>query len=123
RNHCPHSRSHGIVATTEPHADTRPLLHHSTGRDHIVEGERVTVADIDGVLSVEPEGIGSNSGYVCFAVANGYQCIKFDFRYNRERVARLLLRARQFFDTAADCLESRAAVACDLAFSAAELSI
>ncbi|WP_196764090.1 hypothetical protein, partial [Mycobacterium avium] len=51
----------------------------------IVEGERVTVADIDGVLSVEPEGIGSNSGYVCFAVANGYQCIKFDFRYNRER--------------------------------------
>ncbi len=22
------------MATTEPHADTRPLLHHSTGRDH-----------------------------------------------------------------------------------------
>ncbi len=24
------------MATTEPHADTRPLLHHSTGRDRSV---------------------------------------------------------------------------------------
>ncbi|WP_141564465.1 hypothetical protein [Mycolicibacterium palauense] len=68
----------------------------------IAEGEEVTAADINGVHSVEPEGIGPNSGYVCFAVINGHQCIKFDFRYNKERVARLLTRARQFFDTAAD---------------------
>ena len=33
RNRCPHNRSHGIVTTTEPHANTRPLLHHATGRD------------------------------------------------------------------------------------------
>jgi len=94
----------------------------SVTRD-LTEGENVTAADINEVHSVEPEGIGPNSGYVCFAVINGRQCIKFDFRYNKERVARLLLRARQFFDTAADCLETRPAVACDLAFSAAELSV
>lgn len=38
-------------------------------------------------------------------------------------MARLLLRARKFSDTASDCLETRPAVACDLAFSAAEFSI
>lgn len=89
----------------------------------IAEGEDVTPADIDEVHSVEPEDVGPNSGYVCFAVVNGQQCIRFDFRYNKERVARLLLRAREFFDTAVDCLDTRPAVACDLAFSAAELSI
>ncbi|MGV2585272.1 UNVERIFIED_CONTAM: acyl-CoA dehydrogenase family protein [Mycobacterium avium subsp. hominissuis] len=26
-----------MVATTEPHADTRPLLHHSTGRDQYAQ--------------------------------------------------------------------------------------
>jgi hypothetical protein len=46
----------------------------------IAEGEDVTAADIDEVRSVEPEDVGRNSGYVCFAVVNGHQCIKF--RYN-----------------------------------------
>ena len=89
----------------------------------IAEGADVTGADIDKVHNVEPEHVGPNSGYVCFAVVNGQQCIKFDLRYNKERVARLLLRARQFLDTAVDCLNIRPAVACDLAFSAAELSV
>lgn len=60
----------------------------------IAEGD-VTAADIAGVYSVEPEGIGPNSGCLLQAVINGHQCIKFDFRYNKERV--LAIRARQFF--------------------------
>lgn len=113
------NRPHPLVRLND---QAKIMAHVRVTRD-LAEGEEVTTADIDQVHSVEPEGIGPNSGYVCFAVINGHQCIKFDFRYNKERVARLLLRARQFFDTAADCLETRPAVACDLAFSAAELSV
>ncbi|GAB5024379.1 hypothetical protein JHV675_39500 [Mycobacterium avium subsp. hominissuis] len=51
------------MATTEPHADTRPLLHHSTGRDPIAidgytadmlsEHQRTVIARIVG----EPDTI------------------------------------------------------------------
>ncbi|WP_342228665.1 hypothetical protein BJP77_19270 [Mycobacterium avium subsp. hominissuis] len=34
------------MATTEPHADTRPLLHHSTGRDQWIEGRRYLGLDV-----------------------------------------------------------------------------
>jgi hypothetical protein len=43
--------------------------------------------------------------------------------YNKQRVAGLLVRAQEFLDTARDCAGVRPAVACDLTFSAAELSV
>jgi hypothetical protein len=89
----------------------------------VAEGEDVTAEDIGEIYAVAPSHVGPNSGYVCFAVVNGQQCIKFDFRYNKARVARLLLRAHEFLDTAVQCLDERPAVTCDLAFSAAELSV
>jgi hypothetical protein len=89
----------------------------------LAEGEEVTVEDIDEVHSVEPANVGPNSGYMCFADIGGRQCIKFDFRYHRERVVELLLRAQDFLDAASDSVDRRPAVACDLAFSAAELTV
>jgi HEPN domain-containing protein len=89
----------------------------------LAEGEDVRVQDIDEVHAVEPVHVGPNSGYVCFAILMGQQYIRFDFRYNKERVASLLTRAREFLDAAVDSLNRRPAVACDLAFSAAELSV
>jgi exoribonuclease II len=49
--------------------------------------------------------------------------LSFDFRYNKKHVVDLLDRAREFLDTARECYAIRPAVACDLAFSAAELSV
>ncbi len=34
------------MATTEPHADTRPLLHHSTGRDRYLAPEGTPFAEL-----------------------------------------------------------------------------
>jgi hypothetical protein len=103
--------------------DQAKIVAHVQATRQILAGEDVTEADFNDVLEVSPHNIGPNSGYVCFAVIKGKQYLKFDFRYNKQRVAGLLDRAREFLATARDCYEARPAVACDLAFSAAELSV
>jgi hypothetical protein len=103
--------------------DRAKIVAHVQATREITPGEEVTEADFDEVLAVLPQDVGPNSGYVCFATIKGKQFVKFDFRYNKQRVAGLLLRAQEFLDTARDCVGVRPAVACDLAFSAAELSV
>lgn len=93
-----------------------------TTRD-IQAGEPMTEADFDQVHSLRPSKIGENSGWVCFAVIGSQPMVAFDFRYNRGHVARLLTRAREFLDAAHQATTAAPAVACDTAFSAAELSV
>lgn len=89
----------------------------------IEAGEEVTEADIDEIHAVLPNDVGPNSGYVCFVTIRGQSYVHFDFRYNKERVAGLLTRARQFLTVARNSVDAAPAVACDVAFSSAELSI
>jgi HEPN domain-containing protein len=112
-------RAHPLVWINEA---ARIRAHVRVNRD-LAEGEEVTASDVDEVFAVEPELVGPNSGYVCFATMLGRQFIRFDFRYNKQRVGLLLTRAREFLATALECLGTRPEVACDLAFSAAELSV
>gem|GEM_PF-6614570 len=103
--------------------DEAKIVAHVQATRQIGAGEEVTEADFDEVLAVAHQDVGPNSGYVSFAVIQGKQYLRFDFRYNKQRVVGLLDRAREFFETARDCYAVRPAVACDLAFSAAELSV
>jgi hypothetical protein len=89
----------------------------------IAAGEDVTEDDFDQVDSVRPGGIGENSGWICFAVIKGQQVVAFDFRYNRARAAVLVERAREFLNSARRDADAAPAVACDTAFSAAELAV
>jgi HEPN domain-containing protein len=103
--------------------DRAKIVVHVQATREIAAGEEVTEVDFDEVLAVVPQDVGPNSGYVCFATIKGKQFVKFDFRYNKQRVTGLLQRAQEFLDTARECAGVRPAVACDLAFSAAELSV
>jgi hypothetical protein len=89
----------------------------------IVAGEPVFEDDFDQVRMVRPAEIGDNSGWACFAVIKGHYVIGFDFRYNRSLAAALLKRADEFLAAARAALLTSPAVACDTAFSAAELSV
>ncbi|AYF32285.1 hypothetical protein CSH63_33565 [Micromonospora tulbaghiae] len=89
----------------------------------VEEGQPVTEADIQEVLAVLPPDVGPNSGYVCLATIGGKRYVTFDFRYNREQVAGLLRRAEEFLFVARGCSETTPAVACDVAYSAAELTV
>lgn len=53
----------------------------------------------------------------------GHYVIAFDFRYNRSLAATLIERAREFLVTGEGVASKFPAVACDTAFSAAELSV
>lgn len=103
--------------------DRAKIVAHVHATREIAAGDEVTEADFDEVLAVVPQHVGPNSGYACFATIKGKQYVKFDFRYNKQRVRGLLMRAQEFLDTAHDCAGARPAVVCDLAFSAAELSV
>jgi hypothetical protein len=89
----------------------------------VEEGAPIQEDDIEEVLAILPQGVGPNSGYVCLTTIKGHRYVKFDFRYNRELVASLLDRAQEFSSVAVGCSESTPAVACDLAYSAAELTV
>lgn len=89
----------------------------------IAEGEEVTEADFDQVANLQPADLGANSGWICFAVVKGSPIVAFDFRYNRARAQRLIERARQFLASARRDAQLAPAVACDNAFSSAELAI
>jgi hypothetical protein len=112
-------RRHPRVSINE---NAKIVAHISATRE-IAAGEQVTESDINEVFAVMPAEVGPNSGYVVFAIINGNQHIVFDFRYNKERVADLIARAREFLGVAYQCAADAPAVACDLAFSAAELSV
>jgi hypothetical protein len=89
----------------------------------VEEGQPVREGDIEEVIAVLPPDVGPNSGYVCLATIRGHRYVRFDFRYNRARIATLLDRANEFLSVAQSCSESAPAVACDVAYSAAELTV
>jgi hypothetical protein len=103
--------------------DEAELLIEFTATRKITNGEAFTEADIDQVHSVRPAQIGENSGWICFAVIRGRHAIAFDFRYNWSRALRLIQRAREFLTVARNAATNSPGVACDNAFSAAELSV
>jgi HEPN domain len=89
----------------------------------VEEGQAVREEDIEEVVAVLPPDVGPNSGYVCLATIQGHRYVRFDFRYNRARIASLLDRAAEFLSVAKGCSKSAPAVACDVAYSAAELTV
>lgn len=89
----------------------------------VESGAPIQEDDIEEVLAILPEGVGPNSGYVCLSTIKGRRYVRFDFRYNRERVTGLLDRAQEFLSVAVSCSDSAPAVACDIAYSAAELTV
>ncbi len=89
----------------------------------VEDGIAIQEADIQEVVAVVPPDVGPNSGYVCLATIKGQRYVRFDFRYNRERVLGLLDRADEFLSVATGCSASTPAVACDVAYSAAELTV
>ncbi|MEU8208643.1 HEPN domain-containing protein [Micromonospora sp. NPDC049044] len=89
----------------------------------VEEGQSITEADVEEVIAVLPPDVGPNSGYVCLATIAGARYVTFDFRYNREQASGLIQRAEEFLAVARTCSETAPAVACDVAYSAAELTV
>lgn len=90
----------------------------------IDEGEKVRDGDVDHIVDLAPpDSISPNSGYVYFITFRDEHYVRFDFRYNRQRASALVSRAEEFVRVARLAAGVSAAVACDLAFSAAELSV
>jgi hypothetical protein len=73
----------------------------------LAPGKEMTESDFDEVYSVWPEAVGPNSGYVCFAILMDRQLVKFDFRYNKQRVSDLFSRAICHAEPAQDCSPRR----------------
>lgn len=103
--------------------DEAMLLARVTARRAIKAGQDVTEDDFDQVDNLRPAGLGENSGWICFAVVKGQQVVAFDFRYNRAHATSLIERARQFLSSSRRDAAAAPAVACDTAFSAAELAV
>jgi hypothetical protein len=90
----------------------------------IEKGQEVTLADIAGVESVHPADIDPNAGWLAFARIGDQISIAFDFRRNRLIAERLVERAAEFAQTAADSLEKgHLGPAIENGFAAIELAV
>jgi HEPN domain len=99
------------------------LTGNSIAKRDITEGEELTVEDIEQVTELRPLSVGPNSGWLVFMRLGFRELISFDFRYNKAKVSITLNRAREFLMAAKAESSRSAAVAIDLAFSAAELAV
>jgi len=89
----------------------------------IAEGDDVTLGDIERITDLRPLSVGPDSGWLVFARLGSQELIAFDFRYNRARARETIKRAQEFLAIAKIASATIAAVALDLAFSAAELAV
>jgi len=104
--------------------DEARFVAHARVSRPVAEGEAVTLADIDEIESLRPDGIDPDAGWVGFVLLGGTYRIAFDFRRNRDRASRLLERAEEFVSTACDALEGNRLGPCiENAFAAAELAV
>lgn len=94
-------------------------------REAVAAGEPVMAENVEHVSGLRPASIPPSAGWIAFAIVPGSGItVAFDFRYNRDRAAALLVRATEFLETGREALTAgRIGPAIEAALAAGELAV
>lgn len=105
--------------------DQAALVATAKVREAVASGEPVTAGNVEHVSGLRPASIPSSAGWIAFAMLpGGGAMVAFDFRYNRDRAADLLVRASEFLETGREALAAgRLGPAVEATLAAGELAV
>jgi hypothetical protein len=103
--------------------DEVQLVANFIAKREITEDEELMLEEVRDITNLRPLSVGPDSGWLVIARLGSQELISFDFKYNRSRTSVSLNLAREYLTAAKAASGTSAAVAIDLAFSAAELAV